>query len=297
MPSTSRRRWTGGAAAALALTTGVGLLAQRASVERHVLVTVVDRQEAPVANLTAADFVVREEGLAREILRVGPAAGPMHIALLVDDSQAAQPLIAELRQGVSTFLTQMGGKDHQIAIWTFGERPTRIADFTNIDPILRKAAERILPRSGAGAHMLDAIVEAAGALRRKEAARPVIVAFVVESGPEFSSPTHEQVEHALDVAGASLWVVALQSRTGAVTTEQRERAAVMSDVARASGGGLKVALSAQSIDLSFRTVTSWLNSQYDVTYARPESLVPPEKREVTVKREGLRVMASTRTPR
>ena len=118
---------------------------------------------------------------------------------------------------------------------------------------------------------------------------------MVESGPEFSSPTHEQVDQVLGAAGASLWVVALQSRTGAVTTEQRERAAVMSDVSRASGGGLKVALSAQSIDVSFRTVTSWLTSQYDVTYARPESLVPPEKREVSVKREGLRAMASTRT--
>jgi hypothetical protein len=42
-------------------------------------------------------------------------------------------------------------------------------------------------------------------------------------------------------------------------------------------------------------VAEVLKSQYLVTYARPERLIPPEKIEVTVSQPGLTVRARTRT--
>jgi hypothetical protein len=44
-----------------------------------------------------------------------------------------------------------------------------------------------------------------------------------------------------------------------------------------------------------KQVASELTNQYVVTYGRPETLIPPEKIDVTVSRPGLTARARTRT--
>ena len=65
------------------------------------------------------------------------------------------------------------------------------------------------------------------------------------------------------------------------STEARERAAVLGDVTRDSGGMNKVVLSAQGIEQAFNTVAALISSRYLVTYGRPDAMVPPDKLEVT----------------
>jgi hypothetical protein len=54
-------------------------------VNRTVRATVTTGKGEPVPNLTPADFEVKEDGKAREVLRVEPSADPLSIALLLDD--------------------------------------------------------------------------------------------------------------------------------------------------------------------------------------------------------------------
>ena len=72
----------------------------------------------------------------------------------------------------------------------------------------------------------------------------------------------------------------------------RERASVLGDVTRDSGGMNKVVLSAQGVEQGFNTVTALLTSRYLVTYGRPDSLVPPDKIEVTSRRKEVRILAA-----
>ena len=97
----------------------------------HVVVEgrVVDSKGNPATDLTAADFRVREDGVAREVLKAGPATEPLTVALLVDDSQAAGPALQMIREALDSFITALSGKA-EIALVTFGERPTVAVDYT-----------------------------------------------------------------------------------------------------------------------------------------------------------------------
>jgi len=274
--------------------------AQRQLRDRGVVVSVVTSNDVPVTDLRPADFVVREDGLSREILSVTPAPPPSHVALLIDDSQAMQNSVQYLRTAVKLFVKAMADATPapQMSLMTFGERPTRRAEFTPTAAIIDRAVDRIFPVSGSGAYLLEAIAETTKYLRLRTAERPVIVALVGENGPEFSTMLSRDVLQALQGAGASLWTVVLQTGTQALTSsEARERAMVLSDGTADSGGMNKVVLTPQALDSAFDTVAKAILARQLVTYGRPDSLIPPERVEVEVKRPGVRVRAARWTTR
>ena len=67
-------------------------------------VSVVDQSGMPVPDLGLADFIVREDNLSREVLRVAPADDPMQIAILVDDSTAARDQVIDIRRALPGFI-------------------------------------------------------------------------------------------------------------------------------------------------------------------------------------------------
>src|SRR5262245_495987 len=114
-------------ALAAALTSGASLSAQ--SDERVIYASVVDRDGSPALDLTVKDFVVREDGQAREILRIARDTDPLQIALLVDNSAVMQNRLSDLRRALTAFVTSMR-EGVQIALITLAERPTIIAAYT-----------------------------------------------------------------------------------------------------------------------------------------------------------------------
>jgi hypothetical protein len=271
------------------------LSAQREVREQHVIVTVTTSQRTPVQGLAVRDFVVREDGVAREVLRVSPAPPPSRIVLLVDDSEAAQPLILDLRKGLATFVRQVTALRPAplVMVMTFGERPTRQTPFTPRAAELDAAAQRIFAHPGAGAYFLDAVIDSAQTLQKMATEHPAIVAFTIESGPEFSSVSHLRVSDALKAAGATLWTLELQNGGPAESIDARERALVVGDVTTTSGGLNYPLLDRLAIEPAFASIATLLASGYDVVYARPDSLIPPARRTVETRNGAERVLAST----
>jgi VWFA-related protein len=269
--------------------------AQGEARDRHVYVGVTTSRDAPVPNLTPRDFTVREDDRPREIIRVAPAPPPSHIALVVDTSEAATLLIPALRDAASRFVQRMASTDAPpaISVITFGERPTTVSPFTTSLPLTARAVVGLVARPNSGAYLLDAIVEAAGALKKADAAQPVVVAFTIDESTEYSDLRAERVSDALREAGASLWVVQLRSTRGAVSDDQRERERVIEEVSKASGGMNRPILSQSSVETGFEFIASAILSRYDVVYGRPESLVPPSRLRVEVSNRQWRVTAPT----
>lgn len=262
--------------------------------QRSLTVAVLDKGAAPVADLTVDDVIVREDGVAREIVRVSPAPPPTEVVLLVDDSQAAAPLLRDLREALNGFANMIADltPPPAIRLTTFGDRPTVVVDFNPSFSAISRGIDRITPRPGAGATLLEAIDETAGALERRQAQRPVIVAFVSEAGPEFGTLRHTNIAAALQRANASLWTIVLTQRGGGGSSDaERERDMVLGDVTRQSGGRNAQILASQNIPAAFATLAAQLASRWEITYGRPETLIPPSKLEIQARDATRQVLA------
>lgn len=276
------------------LALGVTLLAQRATREQQVVVSVLDRDGSPVPGLAASDFTVREDGVAREVIRVEQAAAPMQIALLIDTSAGMQVLVLDLRKGVQAFSQAVWAKNHEseVALMEFGERPSQLSPPATTAAVLNRGLDRLVEHSGSGAYLLDAISEAAAALKKRGAKRPVIAVFALESSPEFSQQQYQRIEEDIKASHASLWALVLQSRGGLSRSDEgRNRDVVLGDVTTHSGGTRELLLDRLGIESRFQQLATRLTSQYAVIYGRPEQLIPPSKIDVSTKRPGVRLLA------
>jgi VWFA-related protein len=261
---------------------------------QEIYVSVVDSSGKPVVGLTAADFVVREDGVAREVLKAGPATEPLTISLLIDDSQASNPAINDIRNGLNGFIERMSDKA-EMALATFGERPTSLVDYTMSAEALKKGVTRIFARPGSGAYLMDAIVEVSKGLQKRETKkRPTIIVLMMEDGPEFSNRHYEPVLEEVKKSGAALHVLAVGSPSASQEDEIRNRNMVIAEGTKRTGGRRDQLLAISAIPERFKQVADELTSQYVVSYARPESLIPPERLEVTVTGPGLTVRSRTR---
>ena len=258
---------------------------------RDIYVSVLDK-EKPVTGLTADDFTVREDGVAREVLKAAPATDPMQIVVLVDDSQAAEPSIARMREGLTAFVDKL--KDRaEIGIVTVGERATSLVPGTTDTAALKKAVNRIFSRPGSGAYLLDGIMEVSRGLEKREAARPVIVAISME-GVEFSNLHYQNVLKQLETSGAALHVLSVGTPASSLNDEMRNRNIVIADGTKTTGGRRDQVMEPSFLTEAIPRVADELLNQYVVTYGRAEALIPPEKIQVTVSRPGVTVRARTK---
>lgn len=258
----------------------------------EVYVSVLDRQGTPVRGLEAADFTVREDGTPREVLSAKPADAPLQVALLIDDSEASRSATIDLREGLAAFLERLHGKG-QVALITTGERPTVQSTYSDDTEALKKSVNRIFPRQGSGAYLLDAIYDASRALARRQVERPAIVAITFE-GVEYSNRYYQPVLEELQKSGATLHVLQVGTPSSSLSDEMRNRNIVIADGTERTGGRRDQVLSVNGLPDRLKQVADELTGQYVVTYARPEKLIPPERLEVGTTRQDLTVRAPRR---
>jgi VWFA-related protein len=258
--------------------------------EWTVFTSVVDQTGTPVQQLTAADFVVRENGMAREILRVSPAADSLRVAVLIDTSQEVRSDLVDLRQGLRAFVNELDRR-HEVALIGVGGPPTTLVDYTRDLARLEIGIKRLVSRPGTGSYLLSALIETSRVFRKRRDLRRVMVV-VTTQGPEFSEIGYQTVLEYVRESGAPLHSFVLRregmSPTDAAAQEVELTLAVGTKM---TGGRREELLTAMAMTGRLQSLASELNHQYEVVYARPQMLIPPKTIEVGVKRPGVIVRA------
>lgn len=251
---------------------------------------VVDRSGAPIKGLSNPDFVVRENGVAREILRVSPATDSLRIAVLVDNSQEIRNDLIDLRQGLRGFVNELDRR-HEVSMTGFGGPPTVLVDYTRDLSRLETGITRLLARPGTGSYLLSAIIDTSRAMRKRRDLRRVMV-IITAQGPEFSEISYQTVLDYVRDSGAPIHSYVLRreglSPTDAAAQEVELTLAVGTQM---TGGRREELLSAMAMTPRLQSLATELNHQYQIVYARPKALLPPKTIEVGVRRSDVVVRA------
>ena len=253
--------------------------------DRALFVSAVDKDGEPVTGLGPDAFVVREDGVRREVLRVSRATEPIDIALLVDNSTAATQEITFFREALSKFVAKMA-PGNNIAVITLADRPTIRVDYTNDAKRLSDSVGSLFSMPNSGMTLLDAVLETSQGLGKRETPRAVIVP-VITDGTEFTNRYSTDVVNALERVHVALHAVTIGRF---IYTEEhgiRERSFFLSNGPEKSGGQQITLISPHGLDQAMQRLARELSSQYKVIYARPQSLIPPERTDVSSAKPGV----------
>jgi VWFA-related protein len=267
--------------------------------ERTMFVSVLDRDKKPIKTLQPEDITIREDNAAREILRIVPATDPMQIALLVDTSQAATQRIQRMRDALTAFTNKVATGTHEISIVTMADRATLLLD-SNKDAktIVGKGVNRLFATPGSGMYLLDSIIQTTKGFQKRESARPVIVAVLTE-GVEFSQDHYERVIDALKDSGTAFYALVLTEGPEAnpAADEIRNRNIVLDRGTKETGGRRETLITEMALQDNLLSIADELLTQFKVTYARPEQLIPPKNITVEAKAAGVTARGTVSGPR
>jgi VWFA-related protein len=238
--------------------------------ERAALVTVIADAGTPIRDLTARDFVVKEDGKKAEVVDAKLTTDPLSVALLIDISQpprgAARP-VQDLRNAASAFVKTIHAvsPDAQISLVMFAAAPTTAVDFTNKSDELETAISKIFPDQQTVAVLMEAMVGSAKKLEARPAPRRAMVTIDFSSSEGSADRTVQQAADALTNSGATLWAVSV--RGTAATSANREE--VLNRMTKATGGKRFSSVESSGLEGMLKNVAASLTSQYVVTFTRP----------------------------
>jgi hypothetical protein len=261
------------------------------SIERQLIVSVLDEHNEPVMGLQPENFIVREDQVLREVLRINQKQTNSQIALLVDTSAYAENAVLDFRLGLKTFIDMLH-KRHSISLILHGGPPRILIESTRSLLRLNAGIDQIFSNRNSAAYLLDAIRDTSSDFIKKNAIRPVIVALTTE-GLDHSSTNPNVVLKNLTEAGASLYTLVVRENslnrlTGDPLARWRiDRDLILSRGPIISGGRRRNLLTSTAIERAMQEIAEEILNQYLVVYSRPNMLIPPEKIEVSVTNIGM----------
>lgn len=260
-------------------------------------VWITDSKGSAVRGLVPEEAVVVENGVARSVTRLEEDRRPLMVAVIVDSSAPMASFYRlHLVDPIVRLLNQLP-EGSRFAVWTTGDRPQKVADWSDDVAAASRALKRTAPQGGNT--VLDAIVEAASDLKQREGERSVVVV-VSGVGIGFTNWERRQaVEKAR--AGNATFMVVQFDETGEPTEAAGEQVSrldydyVFDSLTRQTGGVREISMSAMGVPRALEKVAQALNATYRLSYTTVPDL-KERKLEVKVARPGVKVRTGPLRP-
>ena len=258
---------------------------------------VVDRETgALVTDLQAADVVVREDGVVRDVIDVRPANLPLKLVVVVDNSVRTRRAFDVVKSGLRRFFSELPPNQDMSLLWLSPEPGWAAREVFDRSAIAAMVNDVDSQRT-APARLLDGLVEAGEWLATPGLSRPVMVV-VAGDGRDASPALEARLGDIVDIVsqhGVTVHtVVLLTPWSSAIENRTSLGEALGRDLRTLSGGSFTAVLRGPSLwgPLSeilerIRARTRELSRQYLIRYGRPDTAAP-ERVDVDVTRLGVR---------
>ncbi len=285
-------RWL--ASAALALTLAMSPFSSAQA--QQTFVQVFDASGAAVRDLSADDFVVRQNDIDCEIVRVELINEPLRLALLVDDSDGAGAYFQFLRDGLPAFVDLLP-ESSEVGLFMLSGRARLVVDFDEGVSKVREQLEDYFVASG-GSGFADGMIDA---LRRfPDGTRWPVIAAITTDGPAtrrdtFTPGKHQALIDELGERAATVHALGLSTLRG-----DGFQTRLASDTAQYTGGWYDQVASPSQIvltklpqlaeELAARHAAS--SNQYLIEFESPPGVDPGTPVSAGVRRSGVTVVIS-----
>ena len=258
--------------------------------DKHVFVTVLDKEGLPIEGLTTEHFAIMESGRERPVVKVEPLHVPMHVAVLVDTSALTGP-DESFRSSILEFVDRLASLN-SVAIYSTGDRATLVVPFTKDQAQLRAGINGMLNAVHTRSAVVDGIDRALADIAAIEVARPVIVSISSEaaeaSGKSAGSVIKKMIAqstafHSVSLARAAgtaggrsgnMTAAGVAASSAAMTSMiaagegDRERTQLLEQGTKATGGGRQRVTSTMALKGALHRVGNELSTSYRITFSR-----------------------------
>jgi hypothetical protein len=263
---------------------------------RVAYVTATDGDRAPVADLTAADLVVKEGGKEWPVLDV-QVGTPLNIAVVLEESLTND---TRTKQALLLFVRRLQGQA-RIALFVVGRSNQLIVPYTtDTQRLVAGVSALTFTQMTFDENLAEGIADAARNVAQEEAGRPVVLAIAIERQQETAMPVN-RVLNGLRDSGAMLYVATLTgggsiSSDPSMAMDESALDQVLDQGTKRSGGRRQESLRSEGFAEVLTGFANELLHQYAVTYVLPEGVQRSDRLSVASKRRGVSVRAATHIP-
>jgi Ca-activated chloride channel family protein len=245
-------------------------------------VTVVDRKGSLIAELTADDFEIYEEG-RRQVIRhfargdvSGLDAPPMHLGLLLDTSGSMERDIGFARTAAVRFLNSLQ-QAVDVTLVDF-DTEVRVARYGQAD--FARLIERIRARKADG---YTALYDALGVYldgATEDEGRTILVLYT-DGGDTRSATGYDDVLTLVKASDVTIYAIGfLEHQSSSVRNEQRLR---LQQIAETTGGHAIFPMSMEQIDEAYDKIVAQIRAQYTLGYVSSNAAQDGRWRKVEIR--------------
>jgi hypothetical protein len=257
---------------------------------------VLDARDTALRDLELSDVSLTVGGATAPLTRFEKDERPMRVALLIDSSQPMQNAFRlQFNEAAKAFVASLPSNT-RVSVWTTGDRPTKMIDDLDVseEGSAQQVSKTLMRLASAGGNtILDAMVEAAEDLKKKEGERNVLV-FLTAEGPGFANDNRQGIVDRVRRTGVEVTGALISERgeaTGGGEVSPADYDYVFGTLTDSGGGRLERPLTVMAASDAIRRVAADLRSTYRVAFQ--SSGKKPSKIVLQVARPSVKVRLST----